>query len=125
MAGNKNILRKVYLVKNKVWKAISLKQPWANLVASGKKIIETRKWSTKYRGDLVICSSKKPNIKPAGYALCFVELYDVKPMTIKDEEKACVKIYPKAYSWFLRNIRPIKPIIPVKGQLGIFDLKLK
>jgi hypothetical protein len=113
------------LVRNKVWKAISLKQPWANLVASGKKIIETRKWSTNYRGDLIICSSQKPKTYPAGYALCIVELYDVKPMTVKDEKKACIKIYPKAHSWFLRNLRPIKPIIPVKGQLGIFDLKLK
>ncbi|MEK7168734.1 MAG: ASCH domain-containing protein [Patescibacteria group bacterium] len=52
------------------FKAISLKQPWANLVASGKKTIETRKWSTKYRGDLVICSSQNPKIKPYGKALC-------------------------------------------------------
>ncbi len=105
-------------------KAISLKQPWANLVASGKKTVETRKWKTNYRGDLVICSSKKPNIHPAGYALCIVELYDVKPMIKKDEKKACIKVYPSAYSWFLRNIRPINPPIPVKGSLGIFNLKL-
>lgn len=113
------------LIKNKVYKAISLKQPWANLVASGKKSIETRKWSTNYRGDLIICSSQKPKINPAGYALCIVELYDVKPMTVKDEKKACIALYPKAHSWFLRNLRLIKPIIPVKGQLGIFELKMK
>lgn len=113
------------MVINKVWKAISLKQPWANLVASGKKTIETRKWSTNYRGDLVICSSRKPNIYPAGHALCVVELYDVKPMVKKDEKKACIKLYPKAKSWFIRNLRPINPIIPVKGYLGIFNLKLK
>lgn len=38
-------------------KAISLLQPWATLVAMGVKTIETRSWSTKYRGPLVICSS--------------------------------------------------------------------
>lgn len=107
-----------------IYKAISLKQPWANLVASGKKTIETRKWSTKYRGDLVICSSKNPKIEPAGYALCIIELYDVKPMTKKDEKKACIKVYPKAYSWFLRNILPINPPISVKGSLGIFNLEI-
>lgn len=107
----------------KVYKAISLKQPWANLVASAKKTIETRKWSTKYRGDLVICSSQKPKIDPAGYALCIVELYNVRPMTKGDEKKACVKVYPGAYSWFLRNLRPIKPF-PVKGKLGIYNLEL-
>lgn len=108
----------------KTWKAISLKQPWANLVASGKKTIETRKWTTKYRGDLVICSSKKPEIPPAGYALCLAELYLIEPMKKEHESKACIKIYPGAYSWFLRNVRPLKSPIPVKGSLGIFNLEL-
>ena len=111
-------------LKKQIYKAISLKQPWANLVASGKKTIETRKWTTKYRGDLIICSSKRPDISPAGYALCIVELYDVKPMTKEHEKKACIKIYKGAYSWFLRNIRPLKKVVPVKGSLGIFDLNL-
>lgn len=106
-------------------KAISLKQPWANLVASGKKTIETRKWSTKYRGDLVICSSQNPKIEPYGKALCIVELYDVRPMTKKDEKKACIKVYPGAYAWLLRNLRLIDPPTPVKGSLGIFNLNLK
>lgn len=106
-----------------VYKAISLKQPWANLVTSGKKTIETRKWKTNY-SDLIICSSQNPKIEPYGKALCIVELYDVKPMTKKDEKKACIKVYKGAYSWFIRNIRLINPPIPVKGSLGIFDLKL-
>jgi hypothetical protein len=33
-------------------KALSVKQPWANMIASGKKTIETRKWPTDYRGVL-------------------------------------------------------------------------
>ena len=106
-------------------KAISLKQPWANLVATGKKTIETRKWSTKYRGDLVICSSQNPKIEPYGKSLFIVELYDIKPMTKEDENKACIKVYPKAQAWFLKNLRSINPPIPVKGSLGIFDLEKK
>ncbi len=104
-------------------KTISLKQPYANLVASGKKTIETRKWTTKYRGDLIICSSQNPKIKPFGQALCIVELYDIKPMTKDHEKKACVKVYPKANAWFLRNLRRIKPF-PVKGQLNIYEVNL-
>lgn len=106
------------------YKAISLKQPWANLVCEGKKTIETRKWKTNYRGNLIICSSQKPKIEPAGYAICIVELYDIKPMTKKDEKDACIKIYKGAYSWFLRNIRQIDPPIPIKGGLGIYHLSL-
>ena len=111
-------------MQNKTHKAISLKQPWANLVASGKKTIETRKWTTNYRGDLVICSSQSPKIHPAGYALCIVELYDIKPMKKSHEKDACIKVYKGAYSWFLRNLRPINPPVPIKGSLGIFNLSL-
>jgi hypothetical protein len=54
----------------KVWlAALSIKQPWANMIISGEKTIETRTWSTDFRGDLLIVSSKTPAIAPAGYAL--------------------------------------------------------
>lgn len=112
-------------IAKEIRKAISLKQPFANLVASGEKTIETRKWSTNYRGDLVICSSQNPKIEPYGKALCIVELYNIKPMETKHEKKACIKVYPKAKAWFLRNLRPINPPVPVKGSLGIFRLNLK
>ena len=39
-------------------KAISLWQPWASLMQTGAKQIETRSWSTNYRGPLLICSTK-------------------------------------------------------------------
>lgn len=39
-------------------KAISLWQPWASLVALGAKNVETRKWSTTYRGPLAIHATK-------------------------------------------------------------------
>lgn len=107
-----------------IYKAISLKQPYANLVAQGKNTIETRKWTTKYRGDLLICSSKNPNIYPAGYALCVVELYHIEPMKKKHEKKACIKVYPKAQAWFLRNLRVFPKPIPTKGSLRIFKVKL-
>jgi len=39
-------------------KCVSLTQPWASLVASGAKKIETRSWRTSYRGLLAIAASK-------------------------------------------------------------------
>jgi len=30
-------------------KTLTVRQPWANLIASGRKTIETRTWSTNYR----------------------------------------------------------------------------
>lgn len=41
-------------------KAISIKQPWASLIAHGIKDIENRTWATKYRGKVLIHASGKP-----------------------------------------------------------------
>ncbi len=38
--------------------AISLTQPWAQLVVLGSKRVETRSWPTKYRGEIAIHASK-------------------------------------------------------------------
>ncbi len=38
-------------------KALTLKQPWATLLARGHKLDDTRSWSTKFRGDFLIHSS--------------------------------------------------------------------
>lgn len=35
-------------------KAITIKQPWATLIAKGYKEYEFRTWKTKYRGDILI-----------------------------------------------------------------------
>ena len=40
-------------------KALTLYQPWATLVAIGAKKIETRSWSTNYRGPLAIHASNE------------------------------------------------------------------
>jgi len=39
-------------------KALSLTQPWATLIAISAKKIETRSWSTSYRGPLAIHAAK-------------------------------------------------------------------
>jgi activating signal cointegrator 1 len=39
-------------------KALSLMQPWASLVAVGAKRVETRSWTTHYRGPVAIHASK-------------------------------------------------------------------
>lgn len=39
-------------------KAITIKQPWATLIALGEKKFETRSWQTKYRGIIAIHAGK-------------------------------------------------------------------
>lgn len=105
-------------------KALSIKQPWANLIAAGEKTIETRTWATNYRGPILIVSSKTPKIEPAGFALAIAELVDCRPMTRLDEPAARCGVYPSAYSWVLRDIRKIHPY-PVRGKLGLYDIKIQ
>lgn len=101
-------------------KCISVKQPWANLIASGKKTIETRTWNTNYRGKILIASSRKPNIYPAGYVVAMVTLIDCRDMELEDEDFACCGHREGLKAWVLDDIRKIKPI-PVKGQLSIYE----
>jgi hypothetical protein len=42
-------------------KALSLKQPFAELILQGRKTIELRKWNTSFRGRFLIHASKVPD----------------------------------------------------------------
>ncbi|MCB1034212.1 MAG: ASCH domain-containing protein [Acidobacteria bacterium] len=105
-------------------KALSVKQPSANMISSGEKTIETRTWRTPYRGQVLIVSSKRPRIEPAGCAVAVATLTDCRPMTREDERAACCRVYPKAKAWVLEGIRRVEPI-PVRGALGLFDCPLE
>ncbi len=49
--------------------ALSLKQPWATLLAHGMKTIEIRRWPTKRRGKILIHAARIPDPRPEAWAL--------------------------------------------------------
>ena len=51
-------------------KALTLWQPWASAIALGSKRIETRSWSTNYRGPLAIHAAKRRNVDELIYYGC-------------------------------------------------------
>lgn len=125
-----------------VYKALTVKQPFADLLtkvtgrdAEGQftadKTIEVRSRATKYRGDLLICSSAKPEIpgRMSGVVCGFVEVYDCKPVedfTEADWEATCLPDAERAkthkgWGWFVRNPRRVVEM-PIKGKLGLYDL---
>lgn len=123
-----------------VFKALSVKQPWADLLTrvafrdeSGEyhaeKTIEVRTRNTNYRGDLLVCSSANPEISGhlSGVTCGFVELYDVKRVedfTAADWDATCIpeKDRPTTgYGWMMRNPRRVVEM-PIKGQLGVYNL---
>lgn len=101
-------------------KALSLRQPWASLIADGHKTIETRTWRTRYRGSLAIHASARPcGDLPTGGIVAVAWLYGCRPMVASDEERACIALYDGAYAWLLEDIEPV-PLMPCKGRLGLW-----
>ena len=122
------------------WHALTVRQPYAqHLVTAayvdddgtvyGEKSIEVRSRATNYRGDLLVCSSATPVIPgmESGVTLGIVEVYDVRPIetfTEQDWQNTCIPVDQrpkKGYGWFVRNPRRVVEM-PVKGQLGIYNL---
>jgi uncharacterized protein (UPF0264 family) len=56
--------------------ALSLKQPWAALLAHGRKTVEVRRWPTRQRGRVLIHAARVPDERPAAWALVPPELRD-------------------------------------------------
>jgi ASCH domain len=105
-------------------KALSVRQPWASLIASGKKTIEVRSWRTHYRGPLLICAAKQPRgLGPVGVALAVVNLVDVRHFQRGDARAACFEATTDQFAWVLGDVRRIDPI-PVRGKLKMFDVAL-
>lgn len=117
-------------------KAISIKQPYASLIADGVKTIELRTWQTTYRGPLLIVSSASPAglvmplpddrymALPAGRMLAVVDLVGIEPATAAHAAAACAdpaEWAPAGYAWRLANPRHVRPV-PVRGRLNLYPV---
>lgn len=108
-------------------KALSVKQPYADWIASGRKTIEVRSWPTQHRGDLLIVSSKKPASGTRGgdhllgHAICVVKLVDCRPMIQGDENRACCELFENVWAWELEDVRKILPFV-VNGKLRLYEV---
>jgi len=113
-------------------KAITLRQPWASLVAQGYKDIENRSWRTNFRGQVLIHAGKgmdkwgKDEIARFGIDLPWdpAELPRggiIGVMTITD----CVEKYPSRWFWgpygfVITDVRPVE-FYPCKGALSFWE----
>jgi len=122
-------------------KCLSLRQPFAELVCSGRKTIELRNWNTKFRGRFLVHASKGPimggapvhnlgNDLPRGFIIGAATLIDVKQYKSaaalradRDKHLYLGPYHPKIYGFVVRNARRMKPI-PMKGQLNFFEVKV-
>jgi hypothetical protein len=56
--------------------ALSLKQPWAALLAHGRKTIEVRRWPTTRRGRILIHAARVPDDRREAWAMVPPELLE-------------------------------------------------
>ncbi|MCH7649206.1 MAG: ASCH domain-containing protein [Thaumarchaeota archaeon] len=121
-------------------KCLSVSQPFADLIISGKKIIELRKWNTNFRGEFLIhapikiriedCKRLKINKKlVTGAIIGKAELYEVKKYNSVKEIKADQKFHlasknfhGKTFGFMLKNMKSFRIPISCKGKLGFFEI---
>ena len=123
-------------------KCLSVSQPFADLIITGKKTIELRKWNTNFRGEFLIhaplkvrnddCKRLKLNKKfVRGAIVGKATIYDVKKYnSIKELQKdkkshyASQDLENKKFGFMLKNAKQFRIPIPCKGRLGLFDVEL-
>jgi hypothetical protein len=111
-------------------KALSIRQPWAHLIANGIKTIENRTWRTDYRGPLLIHAGARwydepvedierryritiPRELPLGGIVGIADL-----VGILEESNDPYFVGP--FGWVLKNALPLA-FRAMPGQLGLFD----
>lgn len=124
-------------------KTLSIKQPWASLIAHGIKDVENRTWRTKHRGRIYIHASGKPAFTHKDY------YKNLTQKQVIDALNAFGGVWPKfidsaiigeveivdcginhpsiwaekdCWNWVLAN--PViydKPILNVKGALSLWE----
>jgi hypothetical protein len=118
---------------------ISIRQPWAHLVASGQKDIENRTWKTNFRGRVLVHASQSLSRRQYDECIAFmagrgvkVELpayADIPKGGIVGEVEIvdCVtesrsKWFEGDYGFVLRQAKML-PFVSHQGQLGIRVVK--
>ncbi len=123
-------------------KVLTLKQPWATLVAEGIKKYEFRSWKTNYRGKILIHAGssiekqelnrfKELNLEyPSKKIIAEAELVDCLPLDdelnkkiISENNIAYGNKERTGYAWVLKNIKKIDSNKEIKGQLGLWNIK--
>ena len=130
--------------RRKEVRCVSVRQPWAELIARGIKTIETRTWPTHYRGRLAIAASRRVDLganakRAAKRFLPTVDLWElglgelVAVATLRDVVRlqgtsaevvaACSPCRGKR-GWLLDDVQRVEPGIQIQGKLGLFTIRL-
>jgi hypothetical protein len=114
--------------------ALSVRQPWADLIVNGIKDIENRAWPTDFRGRLLIHAAMTvewDDVQEVYELLGLAAPADYQPVAGAllgwTEIVDCVKSHPSRffhgpYGFVLRNSKRLVRPVPWRGQRGIFQV---
>jgi hypothetical protein len=121
-------------------KALSIRQPWAELIVQGKKTLELRSWTVKYLGPLAIHASQtieraaclEHGIDPDGVTtgaiigivdLVGIEQLDEGAFVARRSEHLAGESFMTSplYGWRLDNPRPLDPPLVMRGRMALFE----
>jgi len=124
-------------------KAISIRQPWAWAIIHAGKRIENRVWRARpsYRGPLLIHAAKgctRDEFESAAYSIKCISGAFLPPLAtlprgalvatarlvdvIDTSQSSDPWAVPGGIGLVLDDVRALEPIIPWKGELGLFDV---
>lgn len=126
-------------------KALTLTQPWATLVATGLKRVETRSWRTNYRGRIAIHAAKGfpkaaqefasfdiapgilPDRMPLGAIVATAVLKNCRPteealLTLSEGERHFGDYSPGRWAWFLEDVIPLEEPVGCLGALSLWEI---
>ena len=111
--------------------ALSVRQPWADLIVGGRKDVENRSWTTRHRGLLAIHAAGKidlagcreygidPGELVTSAIVGTVELIDI----VRNSKSRWAD--EDAFHWLLSEARRLKRPIPYSGALRLWLAKTK
>jgi len=136
-----NEQRIVVFFGNTNMKCLSVRQPWADLIVSGRRGVEIRGRNLSYRGPLLIHASLRVDdeecrwlsVYPSevGAILGQVTLSSVRSISKREWERlrpihlgSGPRPYgDKTFGWFLENPKRFSKPIPYKGALNLFNVR--
>lgn len=112
--------------------AVTVCQPYAELIARGDKPIENRTWPTRHRGPLAIHAGKSrewlsdgdETSHPGmafGAVVALAELYDCVQLSGLPPELVGHAHANGPWCWLLRNVRRVTPT-PYRGAQGLWRI---
>jgi len=121
-------------------KTLSIRQPWADLIIQGRKTLELRTWTVKYRGPLAIHASQTvereaclahgldPDQVTTGAVIGVVELAAIEELdavsyAARQPEHLADSPWENGplFGWRLANPRPLAEPMPLRGRMGLFE----